>query len=276
MTRRSRRLVQVTPTRGRKAISYLTLYGAYASTVFWVIGHYLNEAYGWRGTLMIFAASTWPSACPSTGSGSRGARPKEDMAAGHECRRPRPMVPCSKDRMRVVGIGLVRTHHVDQRLRVRGHLAAARAPARGGGSCRRNGGLGRLAQGPWPVRRPARRDILRAQPQGDDHRPHCHRRGAGVAAPALPRARRVLAARCLHAAAGRRARCHHDRARRRPARALWCQGLWRGAWPDRDADPACQCLLAGPLRPAWSTNSAGRPRSTRCLAARSRPGSPSS
>jgi MFS family permease len=49
-------LVQVTPTRGRTAVSYLTLYGAYASTVFWVIGHYLNEAYGWRNTLMIFAA----------------------------------------------------------------------------------------------------------------------------------------------------------------------------------------------------------------------------
>src|SRR5215468_6042054 len=49
-------LVQVTPARGRKAISYLTLYGAYASTVFWVIGHYLNTAYGWRGTLAIFAA----------------------------------------------------------------------------------------------------------------------------------------------------------------------------------------------------------------------------
>src|SRR5262245_48792264 len=49
-------LVQVVPTRGRRAISYLTLYGAYASTVFWVIGHYLNEAYGWRGTLVIFAA----------------------------------------------------------------------------------------------------------------------------------------------------------------------------------------------------------------------------
>src|SRR5215467_4326575 len=48
-------LVQVTPTRGRKAISYLTLYGAYASTVFWVIGHYLNDAFGWRGTLIIFA-----------------------------------------------------------------------------------------------------------------------------------------------------------------------------------------------------------------------------
>jgi len=49
-------LVQVVPSRGRLAISYLTLYGAYASTVFWVIGHYLNEAHGWRGTLMIFAA----------------------------------------------------------------------------------------------------------------------------------------------------------------------------------------------------------------------------
>src|SRR5262245_48853892 len=49
-------LVQVTPSRGRKAISYLTLYGAYASTVFWVVGHYLNEAYGWRGTLIAFAA----------------------------------------------------------------------------------------------------------------------------------------------------------------------------------------------------------------------------
>ena len=49
-------LVQVTPSRGRTAISYLTLYGAYASTIFWVIGHYLNAAYGWRQTLMIFAA----------------------------------------------------------------------------------------------------------------------------------------------------------------------------------------------------------------------------
>ncbi len=49
-------LVQATPTRGRKAISYLTLYGAYASTAFWVVGHYLNEAYGWRSTLIAFAA----------------------------------------------------------------------------------------------------------------------------------------------------------------------------------------------------------------------------
>ena len=44
------------------------------------------------------------------------------------------------------------------------------------------------------------------------------------------------------------ARCHHDRSRRRPARTLWCERLWRGAWPDRNADPAGQRLLASHLR----------------------------
>jgi hypothetical protein len=48
-------LVQVVPSRGRLAISYLTLFGAFASTVFWVIGHYLNEAGGWRQALVVFA-----------------------------------------------------------------------------------------------------------------------------------------------------------------------------------------------------------------------------
>lgn len=49
-------IVQVAPSRGRQAISYLTLFGAFASTVFWVLGHYLNEALGWRQTLQAFAA----------------------------------------------------------------------------------------------------------------------------------------------------------------------------------------------------------------------------
>lgn len=49
-------LVQVVPSRGRQAISYLTLFGAFASTVFWVIGHFLEEALGWRETLVLFAA----------------------------------------------------------------------------------------------------------------------------------------------------------------------------------------------------------------------------
>jgi predicted MFS family arabinose efflux permease len=49
-------LVQVTPSRGRRAISYLTLFGGFASSVFWPIGHALNSAYGWRTTLVFFAA----------------------------------------------------------------------------------------------------------------------------------------------------------------------------------------------------------------------------
>jgi len=49
-------LVQILPSRGRRAISYLTLFGAFASTVFWVVGYYLNEAVGWRQTLVVFAA----------------------------------------------------------------------------------------------------------------------------------------------------------------------------------------------------------------------------
>ncbi|MGH7392103.1 MAG: MFS transporter, partial [Candidatus Rokuibacteriota bacterium] len=48
-------LVQVAPSRGRMAISYLTLFGAFASSVFWVIGHALNEHVGWRQTLVVFA-----------------------------------------------------------------------------------------------------------------------------------------------------------------------------------------------------------------------------
>ena len=48
-------LVQVAPTRGRAAISYLTLFGAFASSVFWIVGHELNEQVGWRQTLILFA-----------------------------------------------------------------------------------------------------------------------------------------------------------------------------------------------------------------------------
>jgi MFS family permease len=48
-------LVQVAPSRGRSAISYLTLFGAFASSVFWVVGHSLEEHVGWRHTLALFA-----------------------------------------------------------------------------------------------------------------------------------------------------------------------------------------------------------------------------
>jgi len=48
-------LVQVAPSRGRQAISYLTLFGAFASSVFWVVGHAIEEQVGWRQTLVMFA-----------------------------------------------------------------------------------------------------------------------------------------------------------------------------------------------------------------------------
>ena len=48
-------LVQVAPSRGRIAISYLTLFGAFASSVFWVVGHALEAQLGWRQTLVLFA-----------------------------------------------------------------------------------------------------------------------------------------------------------------------------------------------------------------------------
>jgi hypothetical protein len=96
-------LVQVAPTRGRKAISYLTLYGAYASTVFWVIGHYLNNAYGWRGTLMIFAAIHLAVCLPLTWFGLARREATADTAvATHGPTSPDG--PVLQGRMRVVGM----------------------------------------------------------------------------------------------------------------------------------------------------------------------------
>ena len=74
-------LVQVTPSRGRKAISYLTLYGADASTVFWVVGHFLNETYGWRGTLIAFAAINLAICLPLDWLDLARGDPSQDAAA---------------------------------------------------------------------------------------------------------------------------------------------------------------------------------------------------
>lgn len=50
-------LVQIDPSRGRRAIAYLTLFGGFASTVGWPAGHWLNEWLGWRDTFLMFAAA---------------------------------------------------------------------------------------------------------------------------------------------------------------------------------------------------------------------------
>jgi MFS family permease len=99
-------LVQVAPTRGRTAISYLTLYGAYASTVFWVIGHYLDEAFGWRGTLIIFAAINLVVCLPLNWIGLARREPPDRTAVAAAAPTLSPDGPQLEGRGRVVGIVL--------------------------------------------------------------------------------------------------------------------------------------------------------------------------
>jgi predicted MFS family arabinose efflux permease len=87
-------LVQVVPSRGRLAISYLTLFGAFASTVFWVIGHYLNEAVGWRQTLAIFALINLAVCLPLNWLGlARHEAPRQEKEAGAAARESRDGPP---------------------------------------------------------------------------------------------------------------------------------------------------------------------------------------
>ena len=102
-------LVQAVPSRGRLAISYLTLYGAYASTVFWVIGHYLNEAHGWRGTLVIFAAINLAVCLPLNWLGlsrREAATEPASEAATTKAAEASPDGPLLEGRLRIVGIAL--------------------------------------------------------------------------------------------------------------------------------------------------------------------------
>jgi MFS family permease len=99
-------LVQVTPSRGRQAISYLTLYGAYASTVFWVIGHYLNQAYGWRGTLIAFAAINLAICLPLNWLGLARRDPPERAAEPARTSAQARDGPVLEGRLRLVGIFL--------------------------------------------------------------------------------------------------------------------------------------------------------------------------
>jgi hypothetical protein len=49
-------LSQHTGDRYRRAVTALTLFGGFASTVFWPLSHLLMEAWGWRVTLGIYSA----------------------------------------------------------------------------------------------------------------------------------------------------------------------------------------------------------------------------
>jgi MFS family permease len=48
-------LHRLRPTEYRRLVTMLTLFGGFASTVFWPIGSALNGALGWRGALLCFA-----------------------------------------------------------------------------------------------------------------------------------------------------------------------------------------------------------------------------
>ena len=73
--------------------------------MFWVVGHYLNEAYGWRGTLMIFAAINLVICLPLNWMGLSRREAKEDAAAATAAAASQDG-PVLEGRMRVVGIAL--------------------------------------------------------------------------------------------------------------------------------------------------------------------------
>ena len=100
------------PRAGRTAISYLTLFGAFASSVFWVVGHALNERVGWRQTLVLVrphqpggvpaAALVRPRpargrrrARPATGGAPPACRPTGRRSRGARARSPSCSLPSS-------------------------------------------------------------------------------------------------------------------------------------------------------------------------------------
>jgi MFS family permease len=103
-------LVQVAPSRGRLAISYLTLFGAFASSVFWVVGHYLNEAVGWRQTLVLFAMINllvclplhWAGLARREAGATGGVPPAAERVSSGDTPRDTPL----KGRVRRVAIAL--------------------------------------------------------------------------------------------------------------------------------------------------------------------------
>ena len=94
-------LVQVVPSRGRVAISYLTLFGAFASTVFWPVGHYFNDMIGWRNTLVAFAAINLAVCLPLNWLGLAHREEPGSAAAGataHVARDGRPLEGAARRR----------------------------------------------------------------------------------------------------------------------------------------------------------------------------------
>jgi MFS family permease len=99
-------LVQVAPSRGRTAISYLTLFGAFASSVFWVVGHALNEQVGWRYTLVLFALINLAVCLPLHWFGLARRESADHAAAPTRAARAAEDGPPLEGRVRSVAIAL--------------------------------------------------------------------------------------------------------------------------------------------------------------------------
>ena len=99
-------LVQTVPSRGRLAISYLTLFGAFASTVFWVAGHYANQAVGWRQTLVLFAAINLLVCLPLNWLGLARRERADAQAAAAAAVSPSQDGPPLQGSTRLVAMGL--------------------------------------------------------------------------------------------------------------------------------------------------------------------------
>jgi len=85
-------LVQVAGHQGRRAITYVTFLGGFASTVFWPITAFLAERWGWRTTYLVFAGGMIAICLPiyvatlgggadqrAVGDGEASVRPDEDV-----------------------------------------------------------------------------------------------------------------------------------------------------------------------------------------------------
>jgi MFS family permease len=99
-------LVQVAPSRGRTAISSLTLFGAFASSVFWVIGHALNDGVGWRQTLVLFALINLAVCVPLHWLGLGRRESAEGVIARPGARTASPDGPPLEGRVRTLAIAL--------------------------------------------------------------------------------------------------------------------------------------------------------------------------
>ena len=87
-------LVQLAPARGRRAISLVTLFGGVASTLLWPAGAALEYLYGWRITLLVFAAMNLFVCLPLHWFGLRPrAAPPDTITGLDDTATPAPALP---------------------------------------------------------------------------------------------------------------------------------------------------------------------------------------